>query len=106
MIVNLKNQIFQIDPDVRFSEVNNVPRGTWTKIWYRYKWLGYSRGECLEYYIIFTKGKRIGAKSFNRWITRSELYLLAQEAIKLKMQDVHISHFGELKEGLFKYLKQ
>lgn len=95
MIINLKqSKLFTIDPDTRFSHEYNLPKGVWSEIWRRYKFLEYTPSELKAYYEIKT-GRKAGANLLSRWIWRADVYWRAQIAIEKGAHCVNSSFFGD-----------
>ncbi len=95
MIINLrKSVLFTVDPDARFSREHDVPRGTWTLLFQRYRYLEYTPTDLCELYNAKT-GKHLSPKNASRWIWRGEIYSLARNALDRGAVTVVSSYFGE-----------
>jgi len=94
MIVDLsKSKLFTVHPDDRFAREYQVPKGVWTELWKRYKLLSYDVPELCEYFLIKTKIKA-SPRNINRWIIRTELYMIASPVLKLGACHVNSNIFG------------
>jgi hypothetical protein len=82
MIIDLsKSKIFTLEPSVRFSKEYGLPKEVWNEVWRRYKFLNYSNGDIRDY--LFIKyARNISYPAMGRWITRGEVYMIAQPFIK------------------------
>jgi hypothetical protein len=107
MIIHLtKSKLFNTDPDVRFSQEYELPLGIWKELWRRYKLMNYSTSELCEYYKIKTK-KEINNRVINRWVRRSEIYMIARQFTNKGAETVVSSVFGDYEqEVLDELLKQ
>lgn len=104
MIIHIsKSDLFTKDPDIRFANQYNLPRGFWNFMFNRAKHLEYTVQELCELYRIKT-GKEMPDFSMRRWLWRTEIYNLAFPFIKKGAQTVVSEVFGEYEDELIKEL--
>lgn len=99
MIIRLNSKLFTIDPDMRFANEQELPRGFWNDLWRRYKLLGYTPVEIKEYYNLKAK-RQTDAITIHRWIFRTEIYFKAQPFVKKGVQVASTEIFGDLEQKL------
>jgi len=94
MILDLtQSKLFTVDPDIRFSREYLLPQGTWKELWRRYKLLDYSNGDLRDY--LFVKhARRLSYRSMDRWIQRSEIYMLTRPVLERGAKMVNSEIFG------------
>ena len=64
----------------------------WENMWYRYKYLGYSKRDLKEWFEL-KACKPISRKTIGRWVKRQELYDDAHIAVVRGAQIVTINYF-------------
>ncbi len=94
MYININSRLFKEDPAKRFSAHSKCSPDIWRQVWHRYKLLGYTKDEAREYLSMILK-VQIEPYSFNRWVERTEIYLIAQMALKEGVQQVNSNFFGK-----------
>ena len=100
MIIHItKSKLFTIDPAIRFAKEYNVEPKLWTEVWRRHTLLGYTNSELCEY-LHFKLGKRPKAKSIKRWITRTEIYCLANHVGRMGVRIVQSEYFGKFEKDV------
>jgi len=110
MIIKIKeSELFTKEPNIRFSVQYKVEPTIWTELWKRYKLLGYSINELREYYELITKKKLhedndVANFYLTRWIWRTEVFSIAQPAIKKGAETVVSSYFGDYEWDVIKEL--
>lgn len=93
MILNLQDSKFFQDPDPRFAKEHALPLGTWKELWRRYKLLDYSNGDLRDY--LFVKfARNLSYNSMERWIVRSEVYVIARPVLERGAIAVNSNIFG------------
>lgn len=90
--IELTSPIFKIKPTIKFGETMGVSPFFWENMWYRYKYLGYTRRDLKEWFQL-KSGKHISKKTIGRWILRQELYDDAKLAMKAGAKIVTITYF-------------
>jgi hypothetical protein len=103
IILIRKSELFTIDPDIRFSNINHVELGLWKEMWRRFKILGYTTKELQEYYELKTK-KQISSKSVKRWILRTDIYSRTKPIIDMGCESLNSNFFDELEWFVVKEL--
>ncbi|HNC32099.1 MAG TPA: hypothetical protein PKX08_18945 [Cyclobacteriaceae bacterium] len=98
MIIKInESKLFTVDPAIRFAIQYGVPQTLWKELWRRYKLLDYSIPELCEVYHIKV-GKQIKRRKMDEWIFRGEVYMKTHDKIKMGVQAVNSSFFGELEQ--------
>ena len=102
MILDItKSNIFKVDPDIRFAEEWQVPKGTWLEVWRRYKLLGYSQSDIKDY--LFVKyARNLEYSTIGRWIVRTEIYGITEPLIKKGVIHADSTIFREWEEDVMK----
>lgn len=98
MIIDLsQSKLFTIDPDIRFAKEYLLPPGTWKELWRRYKLLDYTNGDLRDY--LFVKHARnLSFNSMNRWIIRSEIFMLSRPILEKGARMVNSGIFLEYEQ--------
>ncbi len=104
MIISIrKSDIFTKDPAVRFAREYAVPKDVWNELWRKYKLLDYSKAD-LRDFLFIKHARNLHPTTINRWITRGEVYMIAQPLIKKGVQNVNTEIFREYEEFLINEL--
>lgn len=104
MIVHItKSKLFTIDPAIRFGREYGVEPQLWNEMWRRHTLLQYSTSELCEFFQ-FKVGKRPKAKSIKRWITRTEIYCLANHVGRMGVRVVQSEYFGKFEQDVIQEL--
>lgn len=97
MYINIKKLLFTKDPAIRFSVYFKCKESIWREVWKKYKILGFTEKEA-NAYLTIKINKEIEARRFKRWINRTEVYILAQNAVKSGAKEVNIKYFAPYDE--------
>lgn len=104
MIINITcSRIFTVDPAIRFAKEYALPQESWNELWRRYKLLGYSNGD-LRDYLFIKYARNLKHASMYRWIARGEIYTVTKPLVKLGVEHVNSSIFGDYEEYLMNEL--
>lgn len=104
MIINITiSQLFTVDPAIRFSKEYGLPQDVWPEIWRRYKLLDYTRSD-LHDYIFIKYARNLDNKAMRRWIERAEIYSITKPLVKMGVQHVNSSIFGDYEEYIMNEL--
>lgn len=90
--IELTSPIFKVKPTHKFAETMGVSALFWENMWFRYRWLGYSKRDLKEWFEL-KAGKPISKKTIGRWVIRQELYDDAHLAVKKGATVVTIHYF-------------
>jgi len=101
--ISVTRKLFTEDPATRFAREFDRPADCWRETWRRYKELEYTRDEAYEYLLIAAKCP-VRRERFRRWLDRTEVYNLAQVAIRNGIEEMHIRYFGKLGPFVLKEL--
>ena len=100
MIIHLlKSKLFTIDPAIRFANEYDVDVRLWNDVWRRHTLLGYSNSELCEF-IHFKTGRKPKASSIRRWVIRTEIYCLANHAVRMGVRVVQSEYFGKFEQAV------
>ncbi len=95
MIIHLlKSKLFTIDPAIRFAKEYDVDVRLWNDVWRRHTLLAYSNNELCEF-IHFKTLRKPKSSSIRRWIIRTEIYCLANHAVRMGVRVVQSEYFGK-----------
>jgi hypothetical protein len=104
MIIALReSKLFTHDPDKRFAWEYDVPQGLWKEMWRRYQLLDYTARDLCDLYYVKT-GKVMSPRTVNRWVWRSEVYMMAKPVIEKGAQHVTSEFFGRHEMDVVKEL--
>ncbi len=91
--ISMARCIFTDDPAIRFGRTFGTSPDVWRETWRRLRMLDYSNEEAYEY-LMFALRRRMRREQFNRWLARTEVYNLAQVALRKGAREVHPYYFG------------
>jgi len=103
MIIKVNTKLFTIEPDVRFSREQNVPRGFWLDLWRRHKMLEYTVTELCEYFKLKT-GRPASWSTIDRWILKTEMFNKVNPFVKKGVTSVNTEIFGDLEQKVINEL--
>lgn len=98
MIIDItQSKFFTEDPDLRFSKEYLLPQGTWRDLWRRHKLLEYTNRDLRDY--LFVKHARsISRNGMERWIARSEIYMVSRPVLEKGAKAVNTEIFGNYEQ--------
>ena len=99
IIYLLKSKLFTIDPAQRFAKEYDVKPKLWNEVWRRHTLLQYSNSELCEFIRIKT-GRKPKNGSVKRWIIRTEIYCLANHAMRMGVRVVQSEYFGKFEQDV------
>jgi hypothetical protein len=98
MIIDLtQSRIFTCDPATRFAKEYQLPKGTWTELWRRYKLLEYTNGD-LRDYMFLKYARNLSHPTMYRWLAKAEIYHIVNPLMKEGVKHVNTVIFGDLEE--------
>ncbi len=102
MIIKLtSSKLFTQDPARRFAREYRITEDIWRDLWRRYNLLDYSIPELCEVFYIKV-GRPIKRQKMNNWIFKGKIYTLTRDKLKVGIQAVNSTFFGELEERVIK----
>ena len=91
--IEITSTIFTKKPTILFAETMNVRANTWEIMYYKYKWLGYSKRELKEWFELKYNPQKISYKTIDRYVKRQEIYDDVHFAVKKGVRLVNIHFF-------------
>ncbi len=104
MIIKLKeSKLFTKDPAIRFADEYRISPEIYKELWRRYKLLEYSIPELCEVFYIKV-GRPMKRKNMDEWMFRGNIYMLTYDKMKIGVEIVNSSFFGEYEQRVMKEL--
>jgi hypothetical protein len=100
-----KSKLFTVDPAIRFAKEYNCDVKLWNEMWRRHTLLQYTNKELCEYFYLKTQ-RQPKPKSIRRWIVRTEIYCLANHALRMGARVVQSEYFRDFEKDVIKELVQ
>ncbi len=95
MIIDLsQSKFFTQDPDIRFAKEYLLPLGAWKEGWRRYQLLEYTQSDLRDYFFM-KYGRRLSWNSLNKWIIKTEVYIVSRPVLERGAKVVNSDIFGK-----------